>query len=393
MIRVLLWAPRGAGRHYDGMGLNARRMYKAAASGLFEVEIAHGRVEHGEFPCYHRQHLIAPLTGGWFSTARFLVKARAWLRANAARFDVMHCLNVFEVDVQPALWAEHLGLPVVMVPANHQAGLVPSGSPWRRVLGLHRRRRRAVTQVSALVAVSSHIEQELLSVGVAANRIHRIPFGVDTVRFHPVTPVARQALRDELAISRQFVILFAGEISDRKRPHWILPGLKRLVDAGVDAGLLLVGPIKDEGYWRHMQAEAVSMGVEERMDWRGYVPDVQRYHQTADVFVLPSKNEGLPNALLEAMASGLPAICTPISGCSDALADGLCGRLVEDAESLGAALSEYAANHELCVAAGLSARAKAERDYSMQHVTQCYRDLFQMSMAHDKTTNATDSTP
>src|SRR5688572_11912827 len=104
-IRVLLWAPRGAGLHYDGMGLNAFRMYSTAPQGLFDVELAHGLSGHTSLCSYSKQHLISDYSGGWSSTYRFLNKAKRWLSANAHRFDVMHCLNIFEVDIRPALWA------------------------------------------------------------------------------------------------------------------------------------------------------------------------------------------------------------------------------------------------------------------------------------------------
>jgi glycosyltransferase involved in cell wall biosynthesis len=342
---------------------------------MFQVELAHGIADHATFPCYQAQHLISAYdSSSWVSTALFLFRARGWLRLNAGRFDVFHGLNIFDVDVQPALCAEALGLPSVLVPANHKAGLVPSNSRVRRLLGRHRSRQRAIGQVSALAAVSSDIETELLDVGVQAAKVARIPFGVNTQRFQPV--VDKTAVRAELKLERPFVILFVGEISDRKRPHWILPGLSKLVREGVDAVLVMVGPIKDQAYWQFFQQRAQEVGVADRVDWRGFVPKVEQFYQAADVFVLPSQNEGLPNALLEALASGVPSICTPISGCNDVLADGSCGRLVCDEEELAKSLLDYSAAETLKTVAGKAARQKSVEIFDMEKVVGRYHQLF-----------------
>lgn len=375
-LRILLWAPRGAGAHYDGMGLNAWRMYSALPKGLVEVELVHGRVNHEISSCYHAQHLVAPYDGSFPSTINFLLKARYWLSRNAHRFDVMHCLNIFEVDVQPALLAERLRLPAVLVPANHHAGLVRSNKPWRRLLGLHRRRQKAIRNVSAVVAVSSHIKEELLLSGVNSDRIHDIPFGVDTQRFSPGSLEERLRLRLELKVQGQFIIIQVGEVSPRKRAHWVLPCLRRLMAEGVNVRFLVVGPIKDQKYWEQLLAEAATMGVLELVDWRGFVTDVERYYRVADVFILPSQNEGLPNAMLEAMATGLPVVCTAISGCVDVLRDGTCGRIVENEEQLASALCAYAFDTKLRDIHGEAARRRALLTYDLNNAAENYYSLF-----------------
>jgi glycosyltransferase involved in cell wall biosynthesis len=103
---------------------------------------------------------------------------------------------------------------------------------------------------------------------------------------------------------------------------------------------------------------------------------VEQFYQAADVFVLPSQNEGLPNALLEALASGVPSICTPISGCNDVLADGSCGRLVCDEEELAKSLLDYSAAETLKTVAGKAARQKSVEIYEMEKVVLRYHQLF-----------------
>jgi glycosyltransferase involved in cell wall biosynthesis len=351
-------------------------MYGTAQPGMFEVEIAHGRADHGEHLCYRRQHLISSFDGSWLSTFGFLVRARLWLNANAHRYDVMHCLNIFEVDLRPALLAESLGLPAVMVPANHQAGLVPSNSRWRRFMALHEKRRKGIARVSAVVALSRHIERELVDAGVTTEKVHHIPLGVDVDRFHPAGPGEKARLRNQLNVRWQFVILFVGEVSGRKRPDWIIAGLRQLKEAGIDAGLLIVGPIKDQDYWNRFEQETVRAGLKQLVEWRGFVDDIERFHRLADVFVLPSQNEGLPNAMLEACASGVPSLCTPISGCVDVLGDGRCGQLVGSPPELASALHRYATRPGDTAAAGRAARILAEKEFALPIIAGRYHELF-----------------
>jgi glycosyltransferase involved in cell wall biosynthesis len=188
--------------------------------------------------------------------------------------------------------------------------------------------------VDVFIAVSDEIQRELQAIGVPIDRIARIPNGVDADRFCPADDARRRALRRKLQIEGRLVGLFMGRLEPEKRLDCLLDAWPKVRQALPDALLVVAG----DGWQRPaLRARAVP-GVR----FVGVVDDPVPYLQAADCFVLPSETEGLPNALLEAMASGLPCVATAIGGNVDALCPGVEGWLVPpgDADALGVAVVE-----------------------------------------------------
>ncbi len=148
-----------------------------------------------------------------------------------------------------------------------------------------------------LLAPSQFVARCLHEAGVPADRIVRLPYGVDTARFHPV---ARRA--DGL-----FRVLFVGRIGPRKGVRYLLEAWRRL--ALPRAELVLVGPADREG-------RAILRRYAGLYHWHPPVPyaEVHRVYALADVFAFPSLAEGSAQVTYEAMAAGLPLITTPTAG-------------------------------------------------------------------------------
>jgi glycosyltransferase involved in cell wall biosynthesis len=111
----------------------------------------------------------------------------------------------------------------------------------------------------------------------------------------------------------------------------------------------------------------------------GWVDDVLVYLQAADLFVLPSRAEGLSNALLEAMAAGLPVVATRVGGTADVIISGENGLLVppEDASALAEALTSLFQNTARKEELGCAARRTVETRYAISSVAACYLELYQ----------------
>ena len=111
----------------------------------------------------------------------------------------------------------------------------------------------------------------------------------------------------------------------------------------------------------------------------GVVAEVERYYRAADAFVLPSAVEGMSNALLEAMAQGLPCIGTRISGSEELIEHGVNGLLVprDDPSALSAALREILNDATLRRKLGRAARQTVEKSYTIESVAQCYLKLYE----------------
>ena len=198
-----------------------------------------------------------------------------------------------------------------------------SARPWKR--RLQRLYWRLPFQLMDCVVVSSGVMRDALrDIGVTT-RIEVIPNGVDLKRFRPVaSPHMRNTLRRQLGLDPTAeLILFVGPIVPRKGVDalveaWSLLGRKR-----PRAHLVLVGPRSDEirpslsDFRAKIKALLASSGAQDRVTFTGPVNNVEAYFQAADVFVFPSRREGMPNVVPEAFGCGVPSVLTPFIGLPD----------------------------------------------------------------------------
>ncbi len=165
--------------------------------------------------------------------------------------------------------------------------------------------------VQAFTTISHEIDTELAEVDVPSERRPFIPNGVDTTRFFPVAPEEKGALRTTLRLSDGPTVLFVGRLAAEKRVDQLLSIWPAIRAAEPEALLCLLGTGAAEDRLRRDAPEGVRFA--------GGVDDVVPYLQAADLFVLPSVTEGLSNALLEALAAGLPTVATIVGGTTDVI--------------------------------------------------------------------------
>jgi glycosyltransferase involved in cell wall biosynthesis len=273
-------------------------------------------------------------------------------------------------------------LPAVVFVANHQTQLSDKAGV-KRLLGLARKRRRLVKELGGLIAMSKVIYEELKGYGIPEDKIAQIPMGVNTRIFFPAeSEAAKSDSRSELGWLDLPTIIFVGGVVRRKRPDLIIDALHILKDRGLDCQLVIVGPEGDAAYSKEMRARATEYHVTDRVVWYGFAKDISRLFRAADYFCLPSSNEGMSAALIEAMASGLPAIVTPISGSTDAVEDDKSGRFVHaDANMIADVVGEYVCDSRLAKLHGMAARQRVEERFSSEAVFSAYERLFRRIMA------------
>jgi glycosyltransferase involved in cell wall biosynthesis len=175
------------------------------------------------------------------------------------------------------------------------------------------------------VVVSSVVMREFYeSLGVTAP-ISIIINGVDLERFRSLDPEGeKMSARDALGIpATADVVVFVGSIKHRKGIDLLLDAFTRVAAANPMAELVLVGPHDDsapetaKAFKAQIDLLVNRSGANGRIHFTGYVPNVDRYLRAADVFVLPSRREGMGNVVLEAMATGIPTVLTPYLGLPD----------------------------------------------------------------------------
>jgi glycosyltransferase involved in cell wall biosynthesis len=151
-------------------------------------------------------------------------------------------------------------------------------------------------------------------------------------------------------------ILFLGVVCERKGVPTLLSALAHPALRALDWRVTMAGNGEVDFY----RAEAERLGLSDRISFLGWVGETQARQLLAesDVLVLPSRNEGLPMAILEAMAYGLPVVATPVGSITDAIADGDTGLLVPvgDQEALARAILKLVENPSLRLHIGARAR-------------------------------------
>lgn len=171
-----------------------------------------------------------------------------------------------------------------------------------------------------------------------------------------------------------------GRMVEAKNHRGLVEGFARLLSTLPTARLAIVG----DGPWRADTEAAIGEhGVADRVILLGERRDVPRLLQGFDLFVLPSVREGMPNALLEAMAAGLAAVGTAVPGTEDLIEPGATGWLVplRDAEALACALAEALSDRARLAQMGAEARRRVEQQYDYEVVMAQYQQLYEDLLA------------
>ncbi|MGQ9881922.1 MAG: glycosyltransferase [Armatimonadota bacterium] len=168
---------------------------------------------------------------------------------------------------------------------------------------------------------------------VPAHKIRHIPNGVDTERFRP-DPAVRQQARCELGVDKLFTWLAVGRLEQPKDYPNMLRAFARVRQAQTDTILLIAG---DGPLHAEIEALVHTLGIGSSVRLLGLRQDVPALMNAADAFVLSSSREGLPNVLLEAHATGLPAVVTNVGGNREVLLNETTGFLVSPGDPVALA--------------------------------------------------------
>jgi glycosyltransferase involved in cell wall biosynthesis len=295
----------------------------------------------------------------------YALEAGARLTRRRRRFDVVHAHGALS-EGAIATFGRALGM--AMLVKILRAG--PEGDVrtlLRRPAG--RRRLALLVRRAWFVAIAPEVRAELQDVGVPAARIFDIPNGVDPATFRPAREDERRALRDRLALPPGPLLVYTGRLDSVKR----LEVLVRMLAAMDGCRLVLVGSGPDRARLESLAAET---GVRDRVWFAGAVSSVADYLRAADAFVTPSGAEGLSNALLEAMACGLPCLAAPASGVRSLLADGR-GFVVEDEASWARTVAAIVAAPGAADNAGAKAARYVRAHLSLDRTADALRAAYE----------------
>ncbi|MEO5824204.1 MAG: glycosyltransferase [Vicinamibacteraceae bacterium] len=224
--------------------------------------------------------------------------------------------------------------------------------------------RLAYRLAHAVVANSSAACDQLEREGVPADKIRLIANGLDVQRFTPVPE--RPAIRR---------IVMVANLRAEKGHDTLLGAAPRILASYPDASFTFVG----EGPRREALATLTrALGIGERVNFLGECRDVAPVLAEHDLFVLPSRSEAFPNALIEAMATALPVVATNVGGIPEVLRPGVNGRLVppDDSAALADTVLALMADPAGAAALGRAARADVERHYTLDRMVERFEQLY-----------------
>ena len=282
------------------------------------------------------------------------------------KFDVVHTHD---------LWSNLMG-----VPAARLAG-IPAIVSSRRDLahldwyqGKRRAWLRRIQGLShAIVANATPVRDDLIAQDrFAPEFLHVIRNGVDVGKFHG--PSEREELFPNAGTGK-LMVLVGNMHTDVKGHPWLIESASAVVREFPSTRFVLVG----DGEARETFADQVrKLNLEENFLFLGRRGDVPRILASCDIAVLPSRAEGLPNAVLEYMAAGLPTVVSRVGGNEDLVQDGVTGLLVpaEDSAALSAALLRYLRNPEEARAIAQSGREFVIRNFSFERLVREVDELY-----------------
>jgi glycosyltransferase involved in cell wall biosynthesis len=250
----------------------------------------------------------------------------------------------------------------------------------RRDLGILRAQKHRVAYrlmaklPDAVIAVSEQVRSHCIEVDrVDPAIVHTVYNGLDITRW-PSPPVSSRS-PDEL------LVVTVGNIRRVKGHDILIRAAAAVVQRFPKVRFSIAGEVLEGDYFEEIQNLIRDLGLSAHFQFAGNVTDLQQYLAAADLFVLPSRSEGFSNALVEAMAAGLPIVATDVGGNSEAIQTGVNGFLVpsENPERLAEAMIALISNPTQARSLGLCGRELATKRFTteaMMHKTiEIYRTL------------------
>lgn len=309
---------------------------------------------------------------GWAREARFLAgrpPADFATRLESLSPEVMHAH--FGPDGVNALPLQsRLGLPLVVTFHGYdatQGTALRNGLPaWR----YGRRRPQLADRAASLLAVSNHIREQLIELGMPASRIRVHRIGVDLAKF---TPAALE--------ERQPIVLGAGRFVEKKGFEFLIDAMAEVQRVSPETELVLIGSGKLGGELKARASRRLG-------SFRIFGPcpprEITRWMRRARVLAAPSvtdrfgNTEGLPITVVEALASGLPVVATRHAGIPEAVVDGESGFLVpeRDIEALAERILDLVRDDAGWKGMSASCRRIAERDFDLAAQTKQLEEIY-----------------
>ncbi len=179
--------------------------------------------------------------------------------------------------------------------------------------------KKRLERADAIVVLANQFKEKLLDLGINSDKIYVLSTMVETAQY----------LHLNKNFSQPYIILFCAHMVREKGPYDLLNAAPLIIKKYPEISFIFVGDGKE---LKKLKAKSRDMGVEKNLHFLGYKTgnDKIKIFKQAHIFVFPSRSEGFPTVILEAMAAGLPLITTSVGGLADAIKDGKHGFIIDE---------------------------------------------------------------
>jgi glycosyltransferase involved in cell wall biosynthesis len=369
--------------HYSGSAIQARNLSRYLQRRGIGVQVVSANLTGSPasevLDGIHLFRLPVLRSGPW-QVPSFLLGLAVFLIRNRRNYEVVHAHGTFQ-HVTASLVARLLGkkslLKVAM--AGSDIAFARQGRLWGRF------NRFLVNRFDQFIATSKVIQREFAEHGFGPDRVHLIPNGVDMDVYRPPDSAQeKRDLRARLKLADKPTVCFVGIVNARKNVDFVLRVWRQVRAHGVVGQLLIVGPlpaatdVADYRYYQELQEFVAKEAMQHSVIFTGFQPDVASYLRASDLFLFPSRQEGMPNALLEAMAVGLPSVASRISGTEDLIEQGKSGFMfpLDDEPAFARTVADLLRDPATARRVGAAAKRFVEASYSLGAVAERYEEIY-----------------
>lgn len=293
-------------------------------------------------------------------TFAYMHRISRWIQAN--RPDLVY-VSMLKHDAYCAQrTCRKLNIPVVLRPEG--AGIT-GDMHWQQTHWFGRIVRSQTVGASAFVALSDRIQTELMQCGYPTERIHFIPNGI------PVPEIQWKVQQ-----TQQKTVVFVGRLAFEKGLDYLIASWPEVLKAHPQARLKLIGSGPLEATLKN---QAIQLQIPDSVEFAGSSEHIIAELMNASLFVLPSREEGLSIALLEAMSIGLPVVASNIPGNRTLITDGVTGRLaeVEQPCNLAGQIARALLHEPSTIQMAEAGRALVIDRFSIEAMAKSHSNLFE----------------